>query len=167
MATSKTKRAKAAIDEAQAALQQAEDALGVKTPAEVTAVAEQTYEAIVTYDAQDAAGDAPIEAATDAQAEAPAPNSAPATQPDGEAVAFTVAEALTYLGIDAQFASSHAIHRTVIGVLFNADGSAHVGAFVEERPEHFNRHEACMLAISSAAKSEPVKPAYGRKLIRG
>lgn len=154
MSKSKTAKAKAAIDEAQAALQAAEDAL--ETP---TKKAEATVAAIMSYDEpQDSAGDAPIESASDRE---------PAPKPMGECVAFSVADALIQLGIDANFASSHLIHRTMIGVMFHPDGTVSAGAFVEARPEHFDRHAAGMLAIANAGGVAAVQPAEARKLFGG
>ena len=132
-----TKAAQAAIDEAQAALAAAEDALGNK-PAnaypeaedapqgEPESVAEANYRAIVTYDE-------PVEAAP------------------GRTVAFTVADALIQLGTDAQFASSHAIHRTVIAVTYHDDGSVSVGAHVGE-VRRFSREDAARVALDRASR---------------
>lgn len=153
MGTSKTAKAKKAIDEAQEALQAAEDALSRKTKIEAA------VEAITSYDRPDA-GDAPIGAAAELAA-------ASTEKPIGECVAFTVADALIRLGLDGQFSSSHAIHRTMIGVMFHPDGTISAGAFIEEHPEQFDRHAAGMLAIANAGGAIPAKPGQSRKLFGG
>ncbi len=147
MGTSKTAKAKKAIDEAQEALQAAEDALTRKSRVEAA------IEAITSYDA-------PIEAAGDLAA-------ASTEKPTGECVTFSVADALIRLGLDSQFSSAHAIHRTMIGVMFHPDGSVSAGAFIEERPEQFDRYAAGMLAITNAGGAIPAKPGQSRKLFGG
>lgn len=161
MSKSKTAKAKAAIDEAQAALQAAEDAL--ETPAKK---AEATVAAIMSYD-EDAAGDAPIEESQPSGHQPPPADIGPYPEKKmGECVAFSVADALIQLGLDANFSSSHLIHRTMIGVMFHPDGTVSAGAFVEARPEHFDRHAAGMLAIANAGGVAAVQPAEARKLFR-
>lgn len=150
MGTSKTAKAKKAIDEAQDALQAAEDAL---TGQSSKARADAVIEAITSYDA-------PIEAAGDLAA-------ASTEKPTGECVTFSVADALIRLGLDSQFSSAHAIHRTMIGVMFHPDGTVSAGAFIEERPEEFDRYAAGMLAITNAGGAIPAKPGQSRKLFGG
>lgn len=87
-------------------------------------------------------------------------------QASGECVAFSVADALIHLGIDANFPSSHVLHATMVGVLFHPDGSVSVGAFVEGRRDKFDRHAAGMLAIANAGTSRVVKAAEAAKLYR-
>lgn len=147
MGTSKTAKAKKAIDDAQEALQAAEDALTRKSRVEAA------IEAITSYDA-------PIEAAGDLAA-------ASTEKPTGECVTFSVADALIRLGLDSQFSSAHAIHRTMIGVMFHPDGTVSAGAFIEERPEQFDRYAAGMLAITNAGGAIPAKPGQSRKLFGG
>ena len=143
MARKNTKAAQAAIDDAQAALAAAEDALGNKPEnaypesedapqGEPDAIAEQTYAAIATYDQPE-----------------PAKDLTP-----GKAVTFTVADALTFLGIDAQFASSHAIHRTMIAVSYHDDGSVSVGSYVtpQDRAHKFCRDDAGRMAVAQLRK---------------
>lgn len=191
---SKTAQAQEAIDAAQAALQQAEDAL---TPAQKAAKADATIEAIVTYDQPEtAASDAPVgdddkpetcesglkdcgpveyhdadgvplckacwdslEAVEGHEPEGNQPEFPPgitsqSPQPvehhDARFAAFTVADALTYLGVDAQFPSSHAIHRTMIAVAYHPDGTASVGMHVEQRPERWNREASASEALFRA-----------------
>lgn len=156
MGTSKTAKAKQAIDDAQEALQAAEDAL---TSDSRKARADAVIEAITSYDRPDA-GDAPIGAAAELAA-------ASTEKPTGECVAFSVADALIRLGLDSQFSSAHAIHRTMIGVMFHPDGTVSAGAFIEERPEEFDRYAAGMLAITNAGGAIPAKPGQSRKLFGG
>ena len=139
-----TKAAQAAIDDAQAALAAAEDALGTKPenayPEAEDApvgdpeptVAEQTYAAIVNYDQPE-----------------PAKDLTP-----GKTVTFTVADALIQCGTDAQFASSHAIHRTMLAVSYHDDGSVSVGGYVtpQERAHKFNRDDAGRMAVAQLRK---------------
>ena len=191
MGKSKTTKAKEAIDQAQAALQQAEDAL---TPEAKTAKAEATIEAIVTYDQPEtAASDAPVgdddrpetcesglkdcgpveyhdadgvplckacwdelEAVEGREPVTPASiaglSPQPVEHPDARFAAFTVADALTYLGVDAQFPSSHPIHRTMIAAVYHPDGTCTIGAYVERKPERFNRDTAAARALSEALR---------------
>lgn len=174
MSTSKTAKAKAAIDTAQDALQQAEDALAGKSREEIGAAADATIAAITGYDQPDGTdeqpgADAPIEAAADDAPSVPdaAPPPAAGDKPTGECVAFCVADALIRLGIGSKFASSHAIHRTMIGVMFHPDGTVSAGAFIEDRPENFDRHAGGMLAIANAGGARPAIPGHARKLFGG
>lgn len=143
MARKNTKAAQAAIDNAQAALAAAEEALGNKPEnaypeaedapqGEPESVAEATYAAIATFDQPEPPAD-------------PAP---------GKTVTFTVADALTFLGTDAQFASSHAIHRTMIAVSYHDDGSVSVGSYVapQERAHKFCRDDAGRMAVAQLRK---------------
>lgn len=140
-----TKAAQAAIDDAQAALAAAEAALGNKPEnadpeaedapqgaPDVSDIADATYAAIATYDQPE-----------------PAKDLAP-----GRTVTFTVADALTHLGTDAQFASSHAIHRTMIAVSYHDDGGVSVGSYVapQERAHEFDRDDAGRMAVAHLRK---------------
>lgn len=96
-------------------------------------------------EAQDALDEA--EAALDA---ADSPIGEVETKPKakpGKTVTFTVADALIQLGRDSQFASSHAIHRTVIAVRYHDDGTIAVGSYVGE-VDGFDREEAGRVAMS-------------------
>lgn len=63
---------------------------------------------------------------------------------------FTVAEALTGLGRDSLYSSSHPIHRAMIGVLIDKCGTITIGLHVEEKPEDFERTKAYEHAVNAA-----------------
>ena len=162
MARKNTRAAQAAIDNAQAALAAAEDALGNKPEnaypeaedapqgePDPSTIAEQTYAAIATYD--EPQGDEPPPADI-------GPYPKPAQAQANSMEWFTIGDALTYLGRDSLYPSSHPLHRTMIGVLLHKDGSVQVGAHVWPDPSTFDREaasrEAIMAAVVRGASSE-------------
>ena len=173
-----TKAAQAAIDSAQDALAKAEEALGnapapepePEEPAETCEAGLPDCGAVEFHDIEgvplckrcwdeleyEVAQDAP-QGEPDSIAEQTYAAIATYDQPEltpGKTVTFTVADALTQLGIDAQFASSHAIHRTMIAVSYHDDGSVAVGGYVvpQERAHKFDRDDAGRMAVAQLRK---------------
>lgn len=147
MAKKKAVSAQAAIDQAQDALDVAEKALQADAAKAAGIEAKAVADALEADEAK---------TATDAKVADAAPEKAAQKQskPSGTIEYFTLAQALVAIGRDSFYSSSHAIHRTMIAVSFDG-GFPSIGMYVEAEAQDFDRETAKEGALVSLGIFNP------------